>query len=126
MMTELSGRLAAVDLRISEATVLLLVGVGGEMTSSDIGKALDIKRANMVPLLNRLEAAKLICRRRLDRKSLAIGLTGEGRDRLKDVGRITQQFEADLLERIPAPHRPHFLPALHALIGQARNLGNTD
>lgn len=117
MMAELASRLAPIDLRISDATVLLLLRDGGNLTSSEIGKALDIQRANMVPLLNRLDSTGLIRREPIDRKSQAIVLTDAGQERLKDVRRITEKFEKDLLARIPAQHRPHFLPALQALIG---------
>lgn len=117
MMTELAGRLGALDMRISEATVLLLLGASAELTSSDIGKALDIQRANMVPLLARLEAAGLIRRQPINRKSQAILLTEQGRTCLARIEAVTQQFEADLLDRIPPEHRTHFVPALRALLG---------
>jgi len=117
MMAELAERLGVVDLRISDATVLLLVADRADMTSSEIGKVLDIQRANMVPLLNRLESTGLIRREPIDRKSQAIVLTEAGRARLTDVRRITETFENDLLARIPAEHRDHFVPALQALIG---------
>lgn len=116
MMDELGGRLGAVGLRVSDASVLLLVGERRNMTSSEIGKVLDIQRANMVPLLARLEAAGLITRQPIDRKSQAILLTAAGQVRLGEVQAITAQFEADLMARIPEAHRPHFLPALHALL----------
>ena len=116
MMAELAARLAATDLRISEATVLLLLGESGKLTSSDIGKQLDIQRANMVPLLGRLEAAGLIRREPINLKSQAIKLTDAGTQRLKKVQSITRNFEKDLLARIPAQHRPHLLPALIALL----------
>lgn len=115
MMGELSNHLAGIDLRISDASVLLLLSGGQTMTSSDIGRVLDIQRANMVPLLNRLESAGLISREPLDRKSVAIMLSAAGRDKLKQVRKITTAFENDLLQRIPAEHRDHFLPALKAL-----------
>jgi DNA-binding MarR family transcriptional regulator len=115
MMADLATRLAAIDLRISEAAVLQVIAERADMTSSDIGKALDIQRANMVPLLNRLEAATLIRRQPIDRKSQAVVLTEYGQARLSDVRRITLQFEDDLMARIPARHREHFLPALQAL-----------
>jgi DNA-binding MarR family transcriptional regulator len=115
MMAQLADRLAPVDLRITEASLLLLVADRLDMTSSKIGTALDIQRANMVPLLNRLEKAGLIERRPINRKSLAIVLTGAGHALLAQVRTITTQFEADLLAKIPAPHRPHFVPALTAL-----------
>lgn len=117
MMSELATRLAGIDLRISDASVLLLLSSERTMTSSDIGRMLDIQRANMVPLLNRLEAAGLIAREPLDRKSMAIVLSPGGRDKLKQVRKITAAFENDLLQRIPAEHRDHLLPALNALWG---------
>jgi DNA-binding MarR family transcriptional regulator len=117
MMADLAARLAPTELRISDATVLLLIGDRGDMTSSEIGKVLEIQRANMVPLLNRMETSGLIRREPIDRKSQAIVLTETGRKRLADVRRITAKFESDLLARIPAPHRPHFVPGLLALLG---------
>ena len=115
MMGDLAARLAVIDLRVSDATVLLLIADREDMTSSEIGKMLDIQRANMVPLLNRLETSGLIRRRPIDRKSQAILLTDTGSARLADVRRIIAAFENDLMARIPAPHRPHFVPALQAL-----------
>lgn len=117
MMAELAGRLAAIELRVSDATVLLLIGERSDMTSSEIGKALDIQRANMVPLLGRLERATVIERQPIDRKSQAIVLTPAGLLALARVREITGQFEKDLLDRIPTAHRAHFVPALQALIG---------
>jgi len=116
MTAELAERLAPIGLRISEASVLMLIGARADMTSTEIGKILDIQRANMVPLLARLEQAGLISRLPLDRKSQAIVLTQtEGLPRLAQVQAIIRAFEANLLARIPAAHRDHLLPALHAL-----------
>lgn len=117
MMAELGQRLGIIELRVADASVLMLVGQRRDMTSSDIGRALDIQRANMVPLLNRLEAAGLIERVPLDRKSLAIVLKPAGKNSLGRVLDITERFERELLDRIPAAHRDHFLPALNALWG---------
>lgn len=116
MMDELGKHLGKVDLRVSDASVLLLIGERRDMTSSEIGKVLDIQRANMVPLLARLEVAGLIAREPIDRKSLAIQLTARGLARLSEVQAITAKFEKDLMARIPVEHRPHFLPALLALL----------
>jgi DNA-binding MarR family transcriptional regulator len=117
MMTDLSARLAPLDMRIAEASVVMLVDQRRDMTSSEIGRVLDIQRANMVPLLNRLDEAGLIERVPLDRKSMAIVLTSKGQEVLTAVQAITMQFEQDLLNRIPAEHRPHLVPALNSLWG---------
>lgn len=116
MMADLSERLSACDLRISDASVLMLVESRDDMTSSEIGKILDIQRANMVPLLNRMEEVRLIERVPINLKSQAIRLTREGAARLKEVRAIVDRFESDLLARIPEDHRGHFLPALQSLL----------
>ena len=115
MMADLGERLAGEGLRVSDATVLMLAGDGARPTASHIGKVLDIRRANMVPLLDRLEAAGLIAREPIDRKSLAIVLTEAGEAKLGRVRKIIARFENGLLERVPEQHRDHLLPALDAL-----------
>ena len=115
MMAELGERLAGEGLRVSDATVLMLAGDGARPTASHIGKMLDIRRANMVPLLDRLEAAGLIAREPIDRKSLAIVLTAAGEAALGRVREIIARFERELLDRVPDEHRDHLLPALDAL-----------
>lgn len=115
MMGELSGRLAEIDMRLTDASVIMLIGDRRNVTASQIGRTLDIQRANMVPLLNRIEAAGLIERVPIDRKSLAIVLTATGRETLGKVKVITGKFEKDLMARVPEQHRPHLVPALNAL-----------
>ncbi|QVM85981.1 winged helix DNA-binding protein [Novosphingobium decolorationis] len=115
MMAELGTLLSEVDLRVSEASILLLIDGRDTMTSSQIGTALDIRSANMAPLIGRLVTRGLVERVPLDGKSMAIILTPDGEAILREVRRITQTFEQDLLQRIPTEHRDHFVPALNAL-----------
>lgn len=115
MMAELATRLAPLDLRIGDASVLLVIDDQPGITASALGRTLDIQRANMVPLLARLETAGLILRVPLDRKSLSLQLTTTGRERFEQARAVTQQFEADLMAKVPAEHRAHLVPALNAL-----------
>lgn len=115
MMDELATRLAPAGMRVTDASVLMLVGKRTDVTASQIGRILDVQRANMVPLLNRMEAAGLIVRIPLNRKSQAIVLSESGVERLAQVEAIIARFEKDLMARIPAEHRCHLLPALNAL-----------
>lgn len=117
MMTELARRLGTIDLRIAEASVLLLVDDRTDATASEIGRTLDIQRANMVPLLSRLEDAGLIVRKPIDGKSQAVLLTSEGKARRAQADAITTAFEDDLMGRIAPEHRDHLVPALGALWG---------
>ena len=112
---ELSARLAALDLRQSDASLLLLVAVNPGATSSALGRALGVERANMVPLLKRLDAAGLIGREAIDGKSQGLRLTPAGLRRLAEARKIIEAFEDELVARVPPEHRDHLLPALNAL-----------
>ena len=112
---QLSARLAAVGLRQADASVLILVGANPGVTAAALGRQLDIQRANMVPLLKRLEEGGLIERAPIDGKSQGLALTGDGAARLAQARAIIDGYEAELLERVPVEHRAHLLPALGAL-----------
>lgn len=115
MVGDLAGRLSEIGLRHTDASALILIGANTDVTASALGRMLEIQRANMVPLVARLEAAGLIERRPIDGKSHSLELTARGRGRLAEAMAIVEQFETELMERIPVEHRPHFLPALNAL-----------
>jgi len=110
---ELSARLAETGLRQSEVSVLLLIAGNPGVTASALGRQLDIQRANMVPLLKRLDG--LIARAPIDGKSQGLELTAAGHERLGAARAVVEAFEAELLARVPAEHRDHLLPALEAL-----------
>jgi DNA-binding MarR family transcriptional regulator len=112
---ELATRLAPLALRQSDVSVLILIGENPGVTASAVGRQLDIQRANMVPLLKRLEDAGLIGREPIDGKSQGLELTPVGRDTSAEARAIVDAFEAELLRRVPPEHRAHLLPALEAL-----------
>ena len=112
---ELASRLAELELRQADASVLLLIGSIPDITASALGRQLDIQRANMVPLLKRLEAAGLIERHAIDGKSQGLVLTAKGEKARTAALGVIEAFEAELLSRVPSPHREHLLPALNSL-----------
>lgn len=112
---ELAQRLAAIGLRQSDASLLLLIEANPGVTASALGRQLDIQRANMVPILKRLEDAGLIDRAPIDGKSQSVALTRSGRAKLSEASKVIDRFERELLERIPPEHRAHLLPALDAI-----------
>lgn len=114
-MGELAERLAVLDLRQVDASVLILIDANPQIIASRIGRILDIKGANMVPLLRKLEERELIEKLPLDGKSHSLHLTPAGDRILAEALVILDQFEADLLARIPEEHRDHLAPALLAL-----------
>ena len=112
---ELAGRLAELDVRIADASALILIGDNPGVTASALGRQLDIQRANMVPLLKRLEDAGLIERSPIDGKSQGLELTKGGKAKTSAVRKAVESFERDLMLRVPPEHREHLLPALNAL-----------
>lgn len=110
---ELAARLGEVGLRQSDVSVLMLISANPGVTASAIGRQLDIQRANMVPVLKRLEG--LIDRVPIDGKSQGLELSETGRARLGEARAVVEGFEAELLARVPPEHRAHLLPALEAL-----------
>ncbi len=112
---ELGARLAPLELRQSDVSLLMLIEANPGATSSALGRRLDIQRANMVPILKRLEDAGLIDRAPIDGKSQGLALTAAGQARLAQGRKVIEQFERELIARVPAEHRVHLLPALNAI-----------
>lgn len=115
MMADLAQRLAPHGLRMADVSVMMLVGANPGITASAVGRVLDIQRANMVPLLKRLEDAGLIERAPIDGKSQGLSLSDAGSQRLAQARATIDAFESDLIAKVPEAHRDHLLPALDAL-----------
>lgn len=115
MAAELAARLEEVDMRQVDASVLILIGANPDVTASALGRQLDIRRANMVPLLKGLEDVGYILRNPLDGKSQGLMLTEAGQTAMAQARAIIERFEGEMLARVPLEHREHLLPALHAL-----------
>jgi DNA-binding MarR family transcriptional regulator len=116
-MQKLAARLAGIDLRPSEATVLLVIEANEDITQSEIGRMLDIAGANMAPLMRRLEDRELVERRAVDGRSQALRLSDSGRTLSAKVRKVFKAHEDELLQRIPCAQRAAFLSVLQALTG---------
>ncbi len=115
MSAEIAERFATVGLRMSEASILMLIAANAGISAAQIGRALGIKRANMTPLIAGLEAQGWISREARDGRSMGLALTKTGIHKAAEASRISDEHEANLLSRVPAAHRDHLLPALQAL-----------
>jgi DNA-binding MarR family transcriptional regulator len=99
-MTRLSEILGAFDLRITEASILVIVQANPGCRQSDIGRALNIASANLTPMLHKLEKRGLISRIPLDGRTNALDLTKAGHSKAEDCLKAMQDFEAFLVEQI--------------------------
>jgi DNA-binding MarR family transcriptional regulator len=111
-MASLASKFSDLDLRISEATVLLVIQANPGIKQSTIGQILDIARANIAPLVGRLDTRGLIDRKPVDGRSHGLKLTPEGQKLADTVMAIVEKHERVLLERIPEDLRAPFMQAL--------------
>jgi DNA-binding MarR family transcriptional regulator len=117
MMADLSVKLVPLGLRPAEATILLLVGANPGCQQGEIGEALGIKRANMVPLIARLVDAGLVARARADGRSHAISLTSRGVGKVAAVNKVLDRQEAQFHASLEARSMASLLKALATLRG---------
>lgn len=78
MMADLLGALKPLGLSAGEASFLILVGANPGCRQTDIGRTLDIQRANLTPLVTRMKARGFISDAPIDGRSRSITLTDEG------------------------------------------------
>lgn len=105
IISELAQRLDAVGLKVSEASILLLIECNPRITQSELGRMLGIKRANMVPLAAGLQARKLVTREPVDGRSHGLVVTGAGRNACADAREIMEEQERLVLDRLGGDDR---------------------
>lgn len=117
MMTDLGSRMAHTGLRPTEATILLLIGANAGCRQGEVGEALGIKRANMVPLVAGLIKKGLVTRARADGRSHALTLTAAGRAKTAAFNKLLDKQEADFQSRLDQKSLAALLAALATLRG---------
>ncbi len=78
MMGDVVEALRPLDLSVGEASLLILIGANPGCRQSDVGRALEIKRANLTPLLARMKMRDLVADTPIDGRSLSLALTVKG------------------------------------------------
>lgn len=115
MMADLEERLTSVGLRITEASVLLVIETNPDITQSEIGRVLSIQRANMAPLTTQLERSGLIQRTTSSGRAQALRLTKAGIAVARQCRACTALNEAAFLPELDEVKRA-------ALIEQIRSV----
>lgn len=114
-MQKLARELAPLDLRPSDASVLVVIEANPNVTQSEIGRMLEIAGANMAPLVSRLEKRELVERQPVDGRSHGLELTAAGRALCVRARKVMKSHEADLMAKIPPAQRAAFISMLQAL-----------
>lgn len=120
MMADLGEALGAVGLRPVEGTILILVGANPGCIQSELGRALGIKRANMVPLIAGLTAQNYLEKSPVDGRSFALSLTPRGEEARARVDSIMDAHEAGFA-RLLADVDQQQLRAALSLIANGRD-----
>lgn len=117
MMADLGRELSDLDLRPAEVTTLLVIAENPHCSQTEVGQALAIKRANMVPIISRLMERGLVERRRLDGRSHALTLTDEGQQTAAEAVARIDRHETRFTELLGSPDAEvlfRCLPAIRA------------
>lgn len=78
MMADLLAALRPLGLSAGEASFLILIGANPGCRQSDVGRTLDIKRANLTPLVARMKTRGLVTDAPIDGRSRSLTLTAQG------------------------------------------------
>lgn len=97
MVSRLSESYNQLGLRLTEASVLIMIDSNSGSKQSDIGRALDIKSANMTPLVAVLSKLDYIERKKLDGRSQGLYTTDKGKQVVKKIWQLIEANEAWLL-----------------------------
>lgn len=89
----LTQALDPLGLTAAESAIMLSLSAQPGQTQSGLGRVLGIHRANMTPVIARLEARGLIDRVDVDRRSHGLVLTAEGAALSAQADRVTSQTD---------------------------------
>jgi len=108
--------LARLGMRPAEYAVLHQLAEAGAISQQALGRALRIHPSNLVGLIDELEGAELVTRRRDpdDRRRYLLELTAKGGRRLGQAEAATMDAERELLAPLTAAERAR----LHELLGR--------
>lgn len=116
MAADFAAAAASDDPRPVLVTMLSVIDATPDVTSSELGAALGIKRANVAPLVAELADEGLVERRRslVDRRRIGLHVTDAGRDAMRHGQRLVADHEA----RMVSPLSPAELATLRDLLGR--------
>ena len=103
------------DIRPSQLTILIMLHKNSHLRQAALGKALDIKRANVVTLLDELEERGLVERRPAtdDRRSYELHLTARGDQLTAEMLALHAKLEKDVARALGRDELETLVDLLH-------------
>lgn len=111
-MAQLAIALSGQNLSPVSGTVLLMINANPGETQARIGRALAIQRANIAPLITRLENDSLIERTASDGRSYGLACTPKGKTASRRIMQIMANHEAKLFGALTASEQGRLLDLL--------------
>ena len=105
VMADLAATLGELDLKISEASVLIVIAETPGCTQSKICKRLGVQRANMAPLMASLVQRGLVDRSQSDGRSTDLHLTEAGETMTQHVRDLIAEHERRVFAKLGADER---------------------
>src|ERR1700722_18939090 len=108
------------DIRPAQYSVLIVIDINPGINQTELSTALAIKRANLVGLIDELEARGLAKRQRAasDRRSFGMFLTDRGAALLGDLNGVVREHERRVTRKLGKHGRDQLLALLRHLIPQ--------
>lgn len=103
------------EMRPAEVTTLLMIADNPDCSQSEVGEALAIKRANMVPIIAKLIERGFVARTRVDGRSLALRVSPAGKAQAAEAWRRIHAHEARFKALLEKGDLDTILRALPAL-----------
>ena len=114
-MADLSGALASVNLSPAAASALLVIEANPGKPQARIGETLGIQRANIAPIIARLEQEGLIERDDLPGRAIGLHCTARGTATAEATQQIIAEHEKRVFGCIPRSDQKALIAALKRL-----------
>jgi DNA-binding MarR family transcriptional regulator len=120
MRQEFVRTLADWDIRPAEYSALTLIAANDLVTQADLVDALNIKRPNMVGLIDKLERRGLVERAvyEQDRRNQVLSLTAKGEALLADIDQLVREMDRRITQCWTAKERAQVIALLQRFYRQ--------
>lgn len=111
------GRMAGLDIRPGQFSVLTVIGANPGLKQMAVGEALGIRRPNLVAMVNELERRGLARRKSVpgDRRAHALYLTPRGETLLRRLKDLAAAHEREVTQAISPAEKRQLLRLLNRL-----------
>lgn len=119
-MSNLAPRLADEAFSATLAAVLLMIEANPGRTQAEIGRVLAIKRANIAPMIGRLETDALVKKQSIDGRSFGLHITRRGQAQSERLASIFTAHDAESFGELTPSERTELKRLLNKTREHAR------